>query len=49
MQAFFLAAVMGRILGEYTKNNTICMVPVMVQHLYLHHNWNNALMIGYDS
>ena len=28
MQAIILAAGMGRRLGEYTKNNTKCMVPV---------------------
>ena len=28
MQAIILAAVMGRRLGEYTRNNTKCMVPV---------------------
>ena len=28
MQALILAAGMGKRLGEYTKNNTKCMVPV---------------------
>ena len=28
MQAIILAAGMGRRLGEYTKDNTKCMVPV---------------------
>lgn len=28
MQAIILAAGMGKRLGEYTKNNTKCMVPV---------------------
>ena len=28
MQAIILAAGMGRRLGEFTKNNTKCMVPV---------------------
>ena len=28
MQAIILAAGMGRRLGEYTKNQTKCMVPV---------------------
>ena len=28
MQAIILAAGMGKRLGEYTRNNTKCMVPV---------------------
>ncbi len=30
MQAIILAAGMGRRLGEYTRENTKCMVPVHV-------------------
>ena len=56
MQAIILAAGMGRRLGEFTKNNTKCMVPVngvklidrMLTQLAALHLQRVVIVVGYE-
>lgn len=56
MQAIILAAGMGRRLGEYTKNNTKCMVEVngerlidrFIRQLSKHHLSRLLIVVGYE-
>ena len=56
MQAIILAAGMGKRLGEYTRNNTKCMVPVngtplidrMLKHLSALHLGRIVIVVGYE-
>ena len=56
MQAIILAAGMGRRLGEYTKNNTKCMVEVngeklidrFIRQLSKHHLSRLVIVVGYE-
>ena len=57
MQAIILAAGMGRRLGEYTKDNTKCMLPVngirlidrMLSQLSQQQLWRVVIVVGYQA
>ena len=56
MQAIILAAGMGKRLGEYTQNNTKCMVPVngtplidrVLRQLSEHELKKVVIVVGYE-